>query len=39
MNIYSVLRNIDEREAQRLKDLEPAYHEKRRGKKRSRDAG
>jgi hypothetical protein len=39
MNIYSVLGNIDRKESDRLRDLEADYLEKRRQRKRARDAG
>lgn len=39
INIYSILRNIDDRQAQHLRDLEASYHEKRRARKRSSDVG
>lgn len=39
MNIYSVLGNIDRKEAERLKDLEADYLAQRKERKRARDAG
>lgn len=38
-SVYSALANINERQANRLRDIEPAYHKQRKGRKRFRDAG
>jgi len=38
-SIYSALARIDDRQAKRLRDIEPAYHKQRRGRTRLRDAG